>query len=104
MTALSMEATAQLVGLSVERFRKVWKGWAQTMAFPAPFRGGVGRASYAWDREDVEAWKAARKRALGCHAPQPGEGAEGAFTSSGIAASRRLANERLALRRIRESA
>lgn len=50
---LSMRQTAALVGLSYDRFRKVWPD-LQGLGFPAPFIG------VKWDQAAVEAWKAAR--------------------------------------------
>ena len=67
LTAISLANTAKIVGLSPDRFRRVWRNWHERAAFPAPFRGGLGRAGYAWDAEDVEAWKASRK----ANAPRP---------------------------------
>lgn len=62
-TALSMANTAAAVGLSAERFRKVWKTWRREQKFPAPFRApdAQGHGTYAWDPLDVDAWKASRK-------------------------------------------
>lgn len=62
MTALSLTDTAQAVGLSSERFRKVWRKFVQRMAFPAPLTAPPV-ANYAWDEEAVAAWKARRSAA-----------------------------------------
>lgn len=48
---LSMHETAQAVGLSYERFRKVWRDLAALDGFPAPV---VGRR---WLAEAVRAWR-----------------------------------------------
>lgn len=101
--ALSMDQTAQAVGLSRERFRRVWKTWARDYNFPAPFRApdAHGRGSYAWDGEDVTAWKARRKAALGCHAPDAqNDNPPPAPPSSREA--RAVARDRDALRRLRQ--
>lgn len=74
--ALSLKETAEAVGLSADRWRKVWRAWSRDMAFPRPLAGGergLGRrrpvANYAWDAEAVAAWKRSRSR---CGlAPQP---------------------------------
>jgi hypothetical protein len=50
---LTMAETAAEVGLSYERFRKVWP---DIPGFPAPL------LSRKWDPEAVAAWKAARSR------------------------------------------
>lgn len=51
---LRMTEAASEVGLSYERFRKVWREMVELQAFPAPFHGRC------WDREAVTAWKAQR--------------------------------------------
>lgn len=50
---LTMAEAAREVGLSYERFRKVWR---QLPGFPAPIRGR------AWDADAIAAWKAERSR------------------------------------------
>lgn len=51
---LRMTEAASEVGLSYERFRKVWRDMCADQAFPAPFHGRM------WDREAVAAWKMLR--------------------------------------------
>lgn len=60
MTApLTMHEAAAAVGLSYERFRKIWPSLCAGQAFPQPFRARV------WDAAAIEAWKAQRSaRAL----------------------------------------
>ncbi|HYE47284.1 MAG TPA: hypothetical protein VEA44_16085 [Caulobacter sp.] len=65
---LTMAETAEEVGLSVERFRKVWRDWVKAYAFPAPEvrpARNPSRARHQWDPAEVAAWRAGRKRALG---------------------------------------
>lgn len=70
--ALSMNEVAQEVGLSRERFRKVWRRWRAELRFPAPLRGdGREGGHYAWDADELAAWKTGRTRALGMIPPQP---------------------------------
>lgn len=52
--ALRMAEAAAAVGLSYERFRKVWRGWVAELGFPAPLWG------VTWDAVAIEAWKARR--------------------------------------------
>lgn len=54
---LRMTETASEVGLSYERFRKIWRALCEDQGFPAPFHGRC------WDREAVNAWKLERSRA-----------------------------------------
>ncbi len=51
---LSMTDTAAEVGLSYERFRKIWRALSEAQEFPAPLHGRK------WDREAVAAWKIRR--------------------------------------------
>lgn len=51
---LSMTDTAAEVGLSYERFRKIWRDMCQAQDFPAPLHGRK------WDREALSAWKLRR--------------------------------------------
>lgn len=53
---LRMTEAASEVGLSYERFRKVWPAMVADQAFPAPFLGRV------WDRDAVAAWKLTRSQ------------------------------------------
>lgn len=100
MSSLSMADTAREVGLSPERFRKVWKDWRRELNFPAPFRAPApgGRGSYAWDPEDIGEWKARRKTVLGEAAPPANDDKPTTPTPSpGIS---RLARDRAVLRRL----
>lgn len=74
MTApLSLAGCAAAVGLSAERFRKVWKDWVRERAFPAPF--SEPDEKLAWDADAVAAWKrdraALRAQALSTPAEPP---------------------------------
>lgn len=68
---LNLTQTAERVGLSAERWRKVWRTYVAELAFPAPLRCPSRRHQvmpgtagfYAWDAAAVEAWAAARSRA-----------------------------------------
>lgn len=74
--SLSYAETARAVGLSIERFRKVWKAWARDLAFPPPFKTPCpnGRGTYAWRACAVATWKEGRERAFGQAAPaKPGQ-------------------------------
>lgn len=51
---LTMRQAAAEIGLSYDRFRKVWPQLHADDAFPAPIRGKV------WDAEAVAAWRKAR--------------------------------------------
>lgn len=63
-----------VVGLSADRFRKVWKWWVEHEAFPHPLkhpgmvRGRMDRTPYSWDADACDAWAAARSTA-GLRAP-----------------------------------
>lgn len=61
---LTLGQAAARVGVSADRLRKAWKTWRTQTAFPAPLKAPP-HGRYAWDREDLEAWVSARKRALG---------------------------------------
>lgn len=66
MTVLTMHEVAEALGYSYDGFRKAWPEWVRTLAFPRPFTGLGRRGSpVKWDAADVEAWKEARKAALG---------------------------------------
>lgn len=54
---LTLSETAALVGLSHWTFRKVWQDYVADRGFPAPFRAPPA-SNYAWDRDQVLAWKA----------------------------------------------
>lgn len=65
---LTMTDTAVEVGLSYERFRKVWPDMCAEQAFPAPFHGRC------WDEAAVAAWKTQRSAArivTEMRAPEP---------------------------------
>lgn len=49
---LTMAQAAAAVGLSYDRFRKVWPQMVRELAFPSPFRART------WDPEAVAGWKA----------------------------------------------
>ena len=66
----SLQACAAAVGVSAERLRKAWRAWSRDRAFPAPF-GHPPYSNYAWYRDDVDAWIAARTGALTIAAPPP---------------------------------
>lgn len=73
-----MDETAAELGLSYERFRKVWK---RLPAFPGPVTG------CRWDPEAVAAWKAARSRA-GLGGAQDTAPAAGSATTRGAQRAR----------------
>lgn len=59
--------TAAAVGLSVSRWRKVWRSFVTRRGFPWPLKGGeilpgcrCSREPFAWSAEAVDAWVAAR--------------------------------------------
>lgn len=60
---LNMRAAAAAVGLSWERFRKVWPRMVETQDFPSPIYGRY------WDAAAVAAW---RKRRSERRAPPEG--------------------------------
>lgn len=68
--ALDMEQAAAAVGLSWERFRKVWRSLP---GFPQPVKRPSlsGKGTYAWRAEAVEDWRKARERAGLSAAPAP---------------------------------
>lgn len=70
--AYSMAQTAVRCGRSRERFRKVWKTWVKTLAFPAPILTPP-LSDYAWDKAAVDAWAERRSTALATPqvAPEP---------------------------------
>lgn len=49
-----MTDTAAEVGLSYERFRKIWPDLCERQEFPAPLHGRK------WDRDALSAWKIRR--------------------------------------------
>jgi hypothetical protein len=69
--ALSLDATAAVVGKASETWRKQWRAYVRNMGFPAPL---PGRHRY-WRPEEVEAWLARRDKALNlggkAHDPAP---------------------------------
>lgn len=65
MTApLTFAQVAAEVGLSVTRFRHVWRDWINLRAFPPPFSQPPG-AHFKWNADEVDDWKKRRARALG---------------------------------------
>lgn len=62
VTTLSIAEVAAQVGLSTDRWRKVWTRYVIDRAFPAPFRRPPA-SNYAWDPAEVADWKARRARA-----------------------------------------
>ena len=76
---LTLAQTAERVGLSAERFRKIWRDQVAHLGFPAPLRHPAPRflggpaiyGSYAWDAAAVEAWAAGRSRAGLPPEPEP---------------------------------
>lgn len=67
---LTMAEAADLVGLSYERFRKVWQDLARDENLPRPFRGRT------WDRQALEQWRVTRSwRASHAPAATPPAGA-----------------------------
>lgn len=96
--ALTMAATARAVGLSAERFRKVWHTWHQQLGFPAPF--AKPPCSYAWRAEAVEEWKAARERAFGAGNSTPANDDASPLYRAGARPSSRLKRERAQLMRL----
>lgn len=67
---LSMTEAAELVGLTRERLRKVWKRWVERFGFPAPFKSPP-LGEYAWRRAAVLEWREAREHALGAGRAAP---------------------------------
>jgi len=66
---LTMHEVAPHVGLSYDRFRKVWRQLCARDGFPAPIRGRV------WDAEAVARWRTERsQRRLVAPAPEPSPG------------------------------
>ncbi len=66
----SLRQCAERCGVSAERFRKAWPQWSRDRNFPRPFNQPP-LSNYAWDQGAVDAWVAARSRALGQAAPPP---------------------------------
>lgn len=80
--AYNTHQAAAAVGLSYERFRKVWRNWVRDMQFPRPFRGGpIARSTYSWRAEAVEEWKQRRERALGPGEAIPAAANEDAYSA-----------------------
>jgi len=97
---LSLRQTAAAVGLTYDRFRKVWTTWVRERGFPAPF-SAPGDA-YAWNADSVEAWKHRQELARAeAFAPPPaaandGGARFGGAPAAGVSAAR-LARERQAM-------
>lgn len=71
---LSMSDTAAVIGLSWERFRKVWPTFVRHYRFPQPLeRPTPGRkVRLCWDETAVREWWSARQRG---HVAAPQHGA-----------------------------
>jgi hypothetical protein len=79
---LTMDETAAAVGLSYERFRKVWRRLSAERGFPAPLHGR------RWDSEAVARWRAEASR------PTPAPLAPASLPAAQAAAWRQLERAR----------
>lgn len=84
---LTMRETAAAVGLSYERFRKVWPAKVREEGMPMPFSG------HHWDAEAIRAWRRDRSQR---GAPTPK-----APPDAGEPGPRRLARARAQLAELR---
>ncbi len=93
---LSMEDTAQRLGLSWERWRKVWREWVRLYRFPPPFErpGSRSRPRLLWPADKVDAWVAGRTAALGKGRARPAPANDDAIPA---AVADRVARERALL-------
>ncbi|PIB96480.1 hypothetical protein [Caulobacter sp. X] len=61
---LTFAQVAAEVGLSRDRFRRVWRNFIKQRGFPPPFSQPPG-AHFKWNADEVAEWKRRRSRALG---------------------------------------
>lgn len=93
---LIMREAAAMVGLSYDRFRKVWRELVARDGLPMPYLG------YLWDADALKAWKRERSRRQ-LQAPGKSRGRSPVATDD-VAARARARRQRQELQELRASA